>query len=242
MLSIIIPVLNEALHIEKLLEHLIAASTPKNVSEIIIVDGGSQDNTAKKVSHFKKKIDLLALDSYYPKIIFLSTNKGRAKQMNRGAEEASQNILYFLHADSYPPKNFDSFIINQVVENKNMAGCFRMKFDHSHWWLRLAGWLTQFKSKACRGGDQSQFITRDLFDDIGGYDERFTIYEDYMLINQLYARKEYTVIQQWLTTSARRYNDKGIWRLQYHFWAIYVKKFLGADAHDLYRYYKKHIA
>ena len=102
-------------------------------------------------------------------IISISSQKGRAKQMNKGAKKATGTILYFLHADSFPPQNFDSLIISEVQKG-NLAGCFCMKFDHPHWWLRLAGWLTQFKSKACRGGDQSQFITRKLFNDIGGYD------------------------------------------------------------------------
>ena len=81
--------------------------------------------------------------------------------MNAGAKAATGSILYFLHADSFPPKNFDQHIINEV-EKGNSAGCFRLKFDSNHWWLRLASWLTQFRWRACRGGDQSQFITKKI--------------------------------------------------------------------------------
>ena len=116
-----------------------------------------------------------------------------------------------------------------------------MSFDHSHWWLRLAGWLTQFSWRACRGGDQSQFISKSLFEDVGGFDESYIIYEDNDLINKLYARNTYVVINKKLTTSARRYDDNGIWRLQYHFWTIYVKKWFGASPDALYQYYKKNI-
>jgi len=63
-----------------------------------------------------------------------------------------------------------------------------------------------------------------------------------VLINELYRRKEFVVIPAWLTTSARRYEQNGLWRLQYHFWTIYLKKFMGANADELYRYYKKNIA
>ena len=108
--------------------------------------------------------------------------------MNAGAKIATGDIFYFLHADSFPPPNYDALIISEVKKG-NPAGCFRMKFNSKHWWLRLAGWLTKFKSKACRGGDQSQFITPKLFEEIGGYDESFSIYEDYILITELYKRK-----------------------------------------------------
>ena len=160
--------------------------------------------------------------------------------MNKGAQNASGEILYFLHADTFPPKNFDKYILSEVKKG-NPAGCFRMKFDSDHWWLKLAGWLTQFRWRACRGGDQSQFITKQLFNEIGGFDEAFTIYEDNILINELFKRKKFVIIQQWILTSARLYNQKGVWNLQYHFWNIYVKRWFGADADELNAYYLKHI-
>ncbi|AFL80187.1 glycosyl transferase [Aequorivita sublithincola DSM 14238] len=243
MLSIIIPVLNEAETIEKLLSHLSENLSGKNSAEIILVDGGSTDNTKELITDFAKSasspVRFLKPDRAFS-IQVISSEKGRAKQMNKGATEASGEILYFLHADSFPPKNFDSYIISEV-EKGNPAGCFRMKFDHTHWWLQLAGWLTQFSWRASRGGDQSQFITKQLFNEIGGFDETFIIYEDNILINELYERKKFVVIQQWLTTSARLYKQKGIWTLQYHFLIIYVKKWFGADADELYNYYLNHI-
>ena len=228
MISIIIPILNEAETIEELLFHLIDHSSLQNISEIIVVDGGSTDGSQDII----KRLDL--------KIKLLSSPKGRAKQMNLGAKTATGDILYFLHADSFPPLHFDKLIVSEVKKGNN-AGCFRMQFDSNHWWLRLASWLTQFSWRACRGGDQSQFITRALFDDIGGYDERFVIYEDNILINELYARKEFVVINKKIKTSARLYRKHGVWKLQYHFWTIYVKKWFGANADDLLAYYKKHI-
>ena len=76
---------------------------------------------------------------------------------------------------------------------------------------------------------------------IGGFDESFIIYEDNILINELYERKEFVVINKKLESSARLYEERGVWYVQYHFWTIYVKKWLGADANELFAYYCKHI-
>lgn len=240
-LSIIIPILNEAKTIEKLLEHLLQNSSKENIAEIIVVDGGSTDGSLKIVSGRaqSRPIDL-STTIEETAIVVLNSEKGRAKQMNTGSKIATGSILYFLHADSFPPKDFDQHIINEI-ENGHFAGCFRLQFDHSHWWLRLASWLTQFNWRACRGGDQSQFITKELFKDIGGFDENYIVYEDNILINELYKRKQFKVINKKLITSARRYEKHGIWKLQYHFWTIYIKKWFGASAEELYSYHKKNI-
>ena len=232
MISIIIPVLNEAETIKRLITYLITNASEKKNIEIIVVDGGSTDGTRQLV----QAID--AGDNGMLKLI--SSEKGRAKQMNKGAKASSGSVLYFLHADSFPPQNYDAFILSEIKKG-NPAGCFRMQFDSNHWWLRLASWLTKFNWRACRGGDQSQFITRQLFNEIGGYDEQYIIYEDNMLLNELYARKKFVVINKKITSSARLYREKGIWYVQFHFWAIYVKKWFGADANTLFEYYCKHL-
>ena len=242
MISIIIPVLNEVEIIDDLLNHLNTNTTASHISEIIVVDGGSTDRTVEIVSKIITQIDSETSSGLENplKIILIDSPKGRAKQMNLGAKYAKGGILYFLHADSFPPKDFDQLIIHEVKKG-NKAGCFRMQFDSNHWWLRLASWFTQFRWRACRGGDQSQFITRELFNEIGGYDENYIIYEDNILINELYDRNEFVVINKKIKTSARLYHKHGVWKLQYHFWTIYVKKWFGASADDLFAYYKKHV-
>lgn len=228
-ISIIIPVLNEAETIEELIHYLIDNASLNAIQDIIVVDGGSTDATQDIIESLGLSIKLI------------HSKKGRAKQMNAGAKVAKGTILYFLHADSFPPLRYDKYIINEVKKG-NFAGCFRMQFNSKHWWLKLTSWFTQFSWRACRGGDQSQFITKKLFNTIGGFDENYTIYEDNILINELYNRKQFVVINKKITSSARLYNRHGVWKLQYHFFAIYIKKWRGANAQELFKYYKKYIA
>jgi len=227
MISIIIPVLNEETGIVRLLDHLKNISSFSN-NEIIIVDGGSTDKTPELVKE-------------YSGVRFLPSEKGRAKQMNIGAKNAKFEVLYFLHADSFPPPNFDKFIMAEI-QSGNKAGCFQMKFDMDHWWLNLMGWFTKFNHKACRGGDQSLFITKTLFKEMNGYNETFVVYEDNEFIGRLYKKKVFKVIPEFITTSARKYEEIGVWKLQFCFANIYLKRLMGASPEELYQYYKKRIS
>ena len=206
-LSIIIPVFNEEKEIPKLLNHLNRVTFYKK-HQIIVIDGGSTDNTLNELSKFKN-------------IEILSSQKGRAKQQNWGAKYAINNLLYFLHADSYPPLHFDKHIMD-AFEKGFKFGCFKMKFNSHHPWLRLAGFFTKFNLSLCRGGDQSLYIQKDLFFNIGCFNEKFTIYEDNELIKRLYKIGRFKVIQKNIITSARKYNEYGVFKLQLFFWKIHL--------------------
>ena len=227
-ISIIIPVLNEEKNIKTLLTYLTANVSGKNFVEIIVVDGGSTDNSKEIIKACGG-------------VVLLESEKGRARQMNHGAKHAKGSILYFLHADSFPPQRFDVLIVEKI-QNDYKAGCFRMQFEHNHWLLRLSGWLTRFSWKACRGGDQSLFITKDFFDSLGGFNDEYIIYEDNDFINRIYKEHRFAVIQQQLKTSARLYEKNGVCRLQYHFCIIHIKNWLGASPENLLNYYRKRIA
>jgi Glycosyltransferases involved in cell wall biogenesis len=167
MISIIIPVINEVENIGKLLSYLFATASEKNISEIIVVDGGSFDGTQDTILKISETAPF--------KTVLISSEKGRAKQMNLGAQNASGSILYFLHADSFPPKEFDTSILMEINKG-NHAGCFRMKFDSKHLVLVFSQWFTKFNFKVCRGGDQSLFVSKNLFQKLSGFNEQYAIY------------------------------------------------------------------
>jgi rSAM/selenodomain-associated transferase 2 len=226
-ISIVIPVFNEVNSIEKLLSHLKIYDLNKDAMEIIAVDGGSTDGSQEKIRR-------------YSNATLIQSEKGRAVQMNIGAKAATGNILYFLHCDSLPPQHFDR-IIADTVQNGNQAGCFRMKFDYRHPVLMISQWFTRFNHISCRGGDQSLFITNELFKELKGFDENFVIYEDNEIISRLYSKNQFVVIPDYIITSARRYRQNGVWRLQYHFSIIHLKRRLGHSTESLLQYYRKNI-
>ena len=226
-IAIIIPVLNEEKSIASLLDYLCETINAAATKEIIVVDGGSTDGTLEVLSKYKS-------------IKIVTSKKGRATQMNVGARNASSEILYFLHADTFPPKNFDVAIINQV-QNGNESGCFKLKFDHNHLVLKVSEWFTQFNFKSCRGGDQSLFVSSNLFQKLVGFNEQLTIYEDNEFIFRLYKYSKFTVIQNPVITSARKYKKNGVWKLQFHFFMIHIKFWLGSDQENILSYYQRNI-
>lgn len=226
-LSIIIPVFNEATTIQPLLLHLQNALYSPQDCEIIVVDGGSKDTSVEMASAIND-------------VITVTSPKGRGTQMNYGAQLAKAKTVYFLHADSFPPKHFDQLILKNITQG-NIAGCFRMKFDRNHWWLFLAGWFTKFNLKFFRGGDQSLYIDKQLFNKLGQFPTAYPIFEDFEIIRKLYQEKEFTVIQKPLISSSRRYTENGITKLQYHYWMLYIKKWSGVSTEGLLAYYKKHV-
>lgn len=227
-ISIIIPTYNEADVISKTLSELLKRQSEAClIQDIIVVDAHSPDKTQDLVREFKT-------------VKLVTSEKGRPQQMNLGAQHAKAEILYFLHADSLPPQNYDKLIVDAVSKHYG-AGCFRMKFNDKHPWMRFISWLTKFNYRACRGGDQSLFVTKTLFETSGGYDKEFLIFEDHEIIGKLYNYTQFIVIQKTLISSARRYRDKGILKLQVLFWAMYFKKFMGASPEALFKFYKSHI-
>lgn len=226
-ISIIIPVLNEEASLGQILGYLKNNSTSKNIKEILVVDGGSTDNTVAIASQFECKV--------------LRSEKGRAKQLNLGAKHSSAAVLYFLHVDTLPPNNFDTSIL-EAVANGHQTGCFQMKFDSKSRFLNFFAWFSRINHKLCRGGDQSLFITKNLFKKSNGFNENYVVYEDNEFIGRLYEIVPFKVLSRKVKTSARRYEERGEIALQYHFGVIHLKNYFGAGPEQLYDYYKRKIA
>lgn len=223
-ISIIIPALNEAERIGSLVRELRQRGSG-SVGEIIVVDGGSGDPTATRAEEAGARI--LEPDK-----------KGRAVQMNFGAEHARHPLLYFLHADSMPPERFDSKIL-QARADGYRAGCFRLGFDRDHTILGFYAWCTRFDLNAFRFGDQSLFISKRLFEEIGGYDPTLKVMEDNEIVRRIKKEHPFKIIPEEVVTSARKYSANGIIRLQLIFILIYVLFFFGISQEKLVSTYKK---
>ncbi|MDZ7716751.1 MAG: TIGR04283 family arsenosugar biosynthesis glycosyltransferase [Balneolaceae bacterium] len=207
-ISIIIPTFNEEGFILPTLKKIIENSSSK-IKEIIISDGGSTDRTRKLVREFEMA-----------KLVE-SPQKGRAAQMNYGASFAKGSILFFLHADTVPPIHFDKKIISEVEKGID-AGCFQLSFDWNHPFLKFYSWCTKFNVDAFRFGDQGLFISREIFQEIGGFHADYFLMEDHEIVRRIKKEYSFKIMAQKVITSARKYKKNGVVKLQLIFTLIYV--------------------
>jgi rSAM/selenodomain-associated transferase 2 len=226
-ISIIIPVFNEEKTIGSLLHYLNNVAEIHVIKEIIVADGQSTDQTVQIAREAGAKV-------------ITAKRRGRSRQMNEGAEHASGDYLYFLHADTYPPRSFVSDIQN-TLHKGYQAGCFRLHFDNTHLLLRFYGWCTRFDIPAFRFGDQSLFINRKLFKEIDGFREDLIVMEDNEIIHRIRKKAGFRIIPKSVTTSARKYENNGFIRLQLIFTIIYVLYHFGLPQEQLVKIYRKYI-
>lgn len=223
MISIIIPTYNEETVIGKLITHLQNDEDGKNIVEIIVSDGGSKDATEQRV---------MATGVTFLK----SQKKGRAAQMNAGAAIAKAPILYFLHADSFPPAGFTTAIMQKIREGYG-SGCYRLQFDYNHWFLELNCWFTRFDVNAFRFGDQSLFVKREVFAQINGFDENLHVFEDQEIISRVRKYCRFKVLPDTIITAARKYHDNGVYRTQAIYFLLYfMYKFGYSQEHMINKY------
>jgi rSAM/selenodomain-associated transferase 2 len=225
-ISIVIPALNEEGNIGLLLDYLFKNGKDE-VAEIIVVDGGSRDRTP-----------LLARKSGAK--VLVSKKKGRASQMNLGAKAASSPVIWFLHADTYPPEGFGRMIASAIEQGAD-SGCFTLQFDDSHPLLSVYSWFTGFETTLFRFGDQSLFVKKTLFEAIGGFDERLMVMEDQEVVRRIRKEGEFVLLQEPVVTSARKYRDNGVFTLQCIFSVIFMMYYIGASQDTLVHFYKKMI-
>jgi|AntRauTorckE6833_2_1112554.scaffolds.fasta_scaffold00185_34 rSAM/selenodomain-associated transferase 2 len=226
MISIIIPAYNEENKIGELIAYLRSHSHASE-AEIIVVDGGSSDQTVKEANNAGA-------------MVVTSPKKGRAKQMNFGASKASGELLYFLHADTRPSKTFIKDIQAEVNAGYE-AGCFRLKFDNPHKALTFYSWFTQFDLDVLRFGDQSLFVTKTLFNKIGGFDEDLLVMEDQVIVTELKECAQFSIIQKPVITSARKYEFIGFLKLQVIFFCILAMYYAGLSQEALAHFYQTNL-
>jgi rSAM/selenodomain-associated transferase 2 len=221
-LSIIIPTYNEAEAIGPLLQYLQRHVGPG--AEIIVADGGSGDATRDIVNQHGAQV-------------VQCKQKGRGPQMNAAAAASTGDVLYFLHADTFPPAAFELYV-KQAVQQGAGSGCYRLRFDVAHWFLRLNAWFTRFDVDAFRFGDQSLFVRRDIFMEAGGFNQQLLLLEDQEIIGRLRQLAPFTVLPQEVVTSARKYRQVGVYRLQAGYFLIYALYRMGVSQQRLVRIYK----
>ncbi len=203
--SIIIPVLNEEAVIENLLLHL-TGFRARHDCELLIIDGGSSDNT-------------VAIAERYGCVIH--SPRGRATQMNAGAKSASGDILLFLHADTFLPDDAFTAIEQALAAPHVVGGAFRLCFNCDLWSYKLVAFATNLRSqlRTLFTGDQAYFIRATSFHSIDGYPDQLLM-EDLEIIARLRSIGKVVLLPQFVTTSARRHEQVGLWRTVLFMWYL----------------------
>ena len=223
-ISIIIPTINEENNLLDVLS-LFSANPYKDI-ELIVVDGGSSDRT-----------QLIAKECDGVQLV-VSEIKSRAVQMNLGAECATGDILYFVHADARPPVSFPNDIANCLKKGDDF-GCYRFKFDKDSLMLKFNAWWTRFPFMFCRGGDQTLFIRKEIFHALNGFNEEFTIMEDFDFIRRAKKKYGFAIIPKEVVVSARKYSTNSYFRVNMvNLWSYWMFM-LGASPDRIKSFYTK---
>lgn len=222
-ISIIIPALNEA----TVLERAIASAWQANADEVILVDGGSQDNTVAIAEAAGCQV--------------MVSSPGRARQQNLGASRATGDVLLFQHADNW----LDKTALTQIqtaLQNPNLiAGAFQQRIAATGWLYRYLEQGNAWRAR-CWGlpyGDQGIFLRRQTFDSLGGFPE-VLLMEEILLMLQVRRKRRPVLLTGPIHIDARRWQRHGIVRQTFRNWALLTALRLGARPDDLARFYLRH--
>ncbi|MFH1215893.1 MAG: TIGR04283 family arsenosugar biosynthesis glycosyltransferase [Pseudomonadota bacterium] len=220
-ISIIIPVYNER---ERLPATLAAIGNDKQL-EIIVVDGGSTDNSPEIAR--KRGIMVIASDL------------GRARQLNKGAEAAKGEILLFLHGDTKLPAGFIEPVVNAMKRQNFVAGAFQLAIEsrrrNVQWIARLANLRSRFLHLPY--GDQGLFMRATLFREIGGYPD-LPVMEDFSLVRSLRKKGKIILLEDAVMTSARRWESLGVFKTTFINQIMIGGFLLGVSPHLLANFYR----
>jgi rSAM/selenodomain-associated transferase 2 len=220
-ISIVIPVLNEAVHLSAKLQ---ALQVLRERCQLIVVDGGSDDSSSTLAEPMVDKL--------------IMSSRGRARQMNAGAAQADAEILLFLHADTRLPEQAIHWIVQALAQGCQW-GRFDVAFDSPKPVFKLIAFMMNQRSRltGMATGDQALFMTRAAFTAVGGFPE-IALMEDIAISKQLKKLGKPACIKAKVVTAARRWQQNGIGKTILLMWQLRLGYFLGADPDDLAeRYY-----
>jgi rSAM/selenodomain-associated transferase 2 len=218
--SVIVPVLNEENSIGATLQALL----PLAPYEIVVVDGGSSDRTCEIASQFG--------------VTVISSECGRARQMNRGARDASGEVLLFLHADTRLPQTAFHDIASALGDPRYLGGRFDVELDGNHWMLPLIARMISCRSRTTKvgTGDQALFVRREVFRQMDGFQE-IAMMEDIAFCRTLKRMGKVACLRSRVVTSARRWEADGVWRTIFRMWALKLLYLAGVSPARLKHYY-----
>ncbi len=217
-LSVIIPTLNEADNIAACLTSIRYQAVD---TEIIVVDGGSSDETVRLAA---------------PHATVIAGPRGRARQMNLGARHATGDVFLFLHADSRLHPAALAYLAQVMRDPRIVGGTFTLWFDTDHVLLRFLALMTRLEGRLFRYGDQGIIVRRSVYDTLDGFKE-FPLMDDVDFLRRMSAAGPTALIPLPVTTSARRFLKRGVVRQQSINIALVVAWLLGAKPEALARWY-----
>ena len=223
-ISIIIPTINESENIGKLVFYFRELGNAL-LKEIIVIDGGSTDNTVELAENAGAKV-------------ISSPQKGRAYQMNLGASIAEGDILYFVHADTLPPTSCLTDIMEALQQGFEM-GRFLSQYDSSSFLLKINAYFSKYDWFAGMGGDQTLFITKSLFNEAGGFNGTLKIMEDFEFCARARQNHQYKIISKPVLISARKYIKNAWLKVQIANYTVVKMYKNGANQESMYLKYKE---
>ena len=223
--SIIVPAFHEGERINDLIESLNQSDSDKNI-EIIVVDG-SQERDTLRVIHSNQ-------------VIKISSEKGRAIQMNAGAFIAKGEILIFLHADTELPIQALGKIRSLMERTDYVGGAFDLGIKSDKFIYKAIGTLSSLRSRLSRipFGDQAIFIRKEYFDRMGGYKE-IPLMEDVELMTRIKkSGRKIRIFYDRVRTSPRRWEKEGVIYCTVRDWTLRILYLFGVSPDRLVKYYK----
>jgi rSAM/selenodomain-associated transferase 2 len=221
-LSIVVPILNESESIPLMIEHWRQLGEQ---ADLLFVDGGSTDGSAF----------LLKERGFH----VITSQKGRALQMNAGALQSSRDGLLFLHADTWLPPQAVTLIKQGLRAKKNVWGRFDVMIEGRSHLFPLIGFMISLRSRysGIATGDQAMFMTREAFEAVGRFPEQ-PLMEDIEISKRLLKLSRPLCLRERVRTSGRRWEKRGVWSTIVLMWRLRLAYWLGASAHDLARDYR----